>query len=372
MNQSLHNDNDTEIPHKLIIATSYTWRFLLFVAALLVLYKIAVFLQELLLPFSLSILLSALLTPLVKLLHSWKLPRWLAALLSVIFFFFCLFLLLYIITTQVHDDWPGFSNLILIKVHDLQDWLVNGPFHVQQDDVANISVRFSDFIQNNSLSFFHAAQTGLLASVEVISEFFARIVLIFFCTIFLLYDGANIWGFITKLVPSKQRQKIRAAGKLGFGSLVAYVRATVVVAIVDAIGIYIGLAFTAVPLAAPLALLVFLGAFIPMVGAVVAGAVAVLIALITKGTVSALITLLIIIAVMQLESHVLQPFLLGKAVELHPLAVVIAITTGAITLHVWGALIAVPITAVLSTAIRYLNKEVPDHIEKQLEQELLN
>jgi predicted PurR-regulated permease PerM len=135
---------------------------------------------------------------------------------------------------------------------------------------------------------------------------------------------------------------------------VSYVRATAEVAVVDAVGIGVGIAIVGVPLAAPLGALVFLAAFVPIVGAVIAGAVAVLVALVAKGLLAALIVLLIVIAVMQLESHILQPWLLGRAVRLHPLAVVLSIATGIATGGIPGGLLAVPLLAVLNSGIRSL------------------
>jgi predicted PurR-regulated permease PerM len=144
------------------------------------------------------------------------------------------------------------------------------------------------------------------------------------------------------------------AGHYSWHTLVAYVHATVLVAFVDAIGIGAGLFFLRVPLALPLAALVFLGAFIPGVGATLTGAVAVLVALVTVGPVKALIALGVVIAVQQLEGHVLQPLIMGRAVALHPLAVILSIASGVVLAGIVGGLVAVPILAVLNTAIRYL------------------
>jgi predicted PurR-regulated permease PerM len=132
------------------------------------------------------------------------------------------------------------------------------------------------------------------------------------------------------------------------------VRATAAVAVVDALGVGIGLWAIGVPLVVPLSALVFLGAFIPIIGAVITGAVAVLIALVANGVVAALIVLAVLIGVMQLESHVLQPLLLGRAVKLHPLAVVLAITAGLVVGGIAGALLSVPLLAVLNSGIRSL------------------
>ncbi len=187
-----------------------------------------------------------------------------------------------------------------------------------------------------------------------------------FILIFFLSDGGGIWRFLMRGVPSNVRDRVDTAGRRGFSSLVSYVRATAAVAVVDALGIGIGLWIVGVPLVVPLATLVFLGAFIPIVGAVIAGTVAVLIALVANGWVQALVVLGIVVAVMQLEGHVLQPWLLGRAVRLHPLAVVLAITAGLVAGGIPGALLAVPLLAVLNAGIRSLvhdNEADPESVD---------
>jgi len=158
---------------------------------------------------------------------------------------------------------------------------------------------------------------------------------------------------------------VHAAGIAGFESLIGYVRATFLVALVDAVGIGVGLAIMAVPLALPLASLVFLGAFVPLVGAVLTGLLAVLVALIAKGWIYALVTLGLIIAVNQLEAHVLQPLVMGRAVSIHPLAVVLGISTGGILAGIVGALLAVPMIAFIDRAVRVLigSPETPETAE---------
>src|SRR5699024_8356510 len=155
-------------------------------------------------------------------------------------------------------------------------------------------------------------------------------------------------------IPAAVRDRVDLAGRRGFASLISYVRATAAVAVVDAVGIGIGLWIGGVPLEVPLATLVFLGAFIPIVGAVVTAAVAVLVALVANGFIAALIVLGIVIGVMQLEGHILQPLLLGRAVRLHPLAVVLSIMAGLVIAGIAGGLLAVPLLAVLHAGIRSL------------------
>lgn len=207
---------------------------------------------------------------------------------------------------------------------------------------------------------------GALTTATVIGEFFTGTFLTLFILIFFVYGGDQIWTFVTRIVPTRQRERVRTAGRLGFGSLTGFVRATVLVAAVDAIGIGSGLAILSVPLALPLASLVFIGAFIPIIGSFIAGSVAVFIALMTKGAVTALIVLGITIAVMQLEGHVLQPLLMGRAVRIHPLAVVLAIAAGVVLAGIAGGLLAVPFVAVLNTAVRSLLADSPDELYQEL------
>ena len=188
-----------------------------------------------------------------------------------------------------------------------------------------------------------------------------------FTLIFLLYGGRSIYAYLTRIVPAHSRDRVRAAGRAGFGSLIGYVRATLLVALVDAVGIGAGLAIMGVPLALPLASLVFLGAFIPLIGAVLSGFLAVVVALLAKGFVYALITFGLVIAVQQLEAHVLQPLVMGRAVSIHPLAIVLAIATGAVLAGIIGALLAVPVLAFLNSAFRVLGAPDPAAEAAQLE-----
>jgi len=180
-------------------------------------------------------------------------------------------------------------------------------------------------------------------------------VLVLFFLLFSLRDGAKIWTWVVGLAPRAARSRIRGAGDRAWSTLSGYVRATVLVAFVDSIGIGLGLFILQVPLALPLTAFVFLSSFIPIIGALLSGTVAVLVALVTGGFVKALIVLGVVIAVQQLESHVLQPVLMGRAVHLHPLAVALSIATGVIVAGIAGALLAVPIAACLNVTVKYLS-----------------
>ncbi|CAM5307581.1 AI-2E family transporter [Streptomyces badius] len=185
-------------------------------------------------------------------------------------------------------------------------------------------------------------------------EFLTGLLLAMFCTLFLLYDGKRIWEWSLRLVPAAARPGVRRRGPRAWRTLTAYVRGTVLVALIDAIFIGFGLYILNVPLAVPLAVFIFLFAFIPLVGAVVSGALAVVVALVTEGVWTALWALVVVLAVQQIEGHILQPFILGRAVRVHPLAVVLAVATGGLVAGIGGAVVAVPLVAVINTVVGYL------------------
>src|SRR3712207_6037095 len=171
-----------------------------------------------------------------------------------------------------------------------------------------------------------------------------------------LFPYTTLFRSLVGLFPRDSRAYLDEAARRAWRTLISYVRATVAVALVDAVGIGIGLAVLGVPLVIPLAALVFLGAFIPIIGSFLAGSVAVLVALVAVGPIKALIALAIVVLVMQLEGHVLQPLLLGRAVHVHPLAVVLSIASGLLVAGIFGALIAVPTVACANVAGTYLSR----------------
>ena len=175
-----------------------------------------------------------------------------------------------------------------------------------------------------------------------------------FATYFFLADGTMIWTWIVRIFPRAARTRADSSGRVAWRSLTQFVRATVMVAATDAIGIMIGAAILQVPFVSAIGVLVFLGAFIPLVGAFVSGTVAVLVALVAQGPVTALIMFGVVVLVQQIEAHILQPFLMGRFVSVHPLGVIIAIALGVIVAGIPGALIAVPLAASLNAVVQHL------------------
>ncbi|HEX7321718.1 MAG TPA: AI-2E family transporter [Mycobacterium sp.] len=331
-------------------AAAWSWRLLVLLAATIVVLLIVRRLEVIFVPVALALLISALLLPGVDWLAQRGLPRGLAVFLLMIGGLAVLSSMLTFVVNAFVDGVPGLVEQVTQLINSSQHWLVEGPLHLRAEQIDNAGNSVTNTLRNNQAKL----TSGALSTAETITEIVTGAFLTLFTVIFFLYGGRNIWRFTVKLFPGGVREKVHAAGVAGFRSLTGYVRATFLVALVDALGVGIGLAILTVPLALPLASLVFLGAFIPLVGAVLSGLLAVLVALIAKGWVYALITLGLIVAVNQLETHVLQPLVMGRAVSIHPLGVVLGISTGGILAGIVGALLAVPTIAFIDRAVRVL------------------
>ncbi|MCA1655522.1 MAG: AI-2E family transporter [Pseudonocardiaceae bacterium] len=341
------------VPTGLRVSGALAWRFIMVIAALYVIIYLAGYFAQLMVPVAIALLLAALMAPGVERLTAWGVPRGVAAALVMVGGLAVLGGLLTFVIIQFTQGLPDLQNQVADSLDQIKEWLNTGPLHLRDEQIQTFINNVIDSIRDNQA----AITEGALTTAATIGEILTGFVLTVFVLIFFLYDGPGIWTFVTRAVPARVRERVDVAGRRGFGALVSYVRATAAVALVDAVGIGIGLAIIRVPLVIPLAALVFLSAFVPIIGAVVAGTVAVLVALVANGFVAALVVLAIVIGVMQLESHVLQPLLLGRAVRLHPLAVVLAIAAGLIAAGISGALLAVPLLAVLNAGIKSLVHE---------------
>jgi len=297
-----------------------------------------------------ALLLSALLSPLVSLLRRAGLPRSLATMIVLIAGIAAVVGTLTLVINEFVAGAPELSRNAGEGVATIQDWLKNGPLSLSQQQLDDIFTGVGNWFDDNR----GTLTTGALNIGSTLGHVLAGIFLVLFATFFFLRDGRRISRFLIGLLPHGARERMAGAADVGWSTLVSYVRATVLVAFIDAVGIGLALLILRVPFALPLAALVFLGAFIPIVGATLSGAVAVLVALVDRGPVIALIVLIAVIAVQQLEGHVLQPLIMGRAVAIHPLAVIVAIAAGVVLAGIVGALIAVPIVAVLNTGIRHL------------------
>ncbi|MGX1851452.1 AI-2E family transporter [Streptomyces sp. NPDC055299] len=338
------------VPWGVRVAAEAGWRLLVLAATLWVLARVITTIELVVLAFIAAALITALLQPTVAWLRQRGLPRGPATALTFIGGFVIMGLVGWFVVWQVQDNIDSVSSRIQEGITELKGWLLKSPFHVTESQINHIAKNLQDAIGANT----EAITSAGLEGVTVVLEVFTGILLAMFTTLFLLYDGRRIWNWLLKLVPSAAREGVAGAGPRAWRTLTAYVRGTVVVALIDAIFIGIGLYFLNVPLAVPLAVFIFLFAFIPLIGAVVSGALACVIALVANGVFTALMVLAVVLAVQQIEGHVLQPFILGRAVRVHPLAVILSVAAGGLIAGIGGAVVAVPLVAVTNTVVGYL------------------
>jgi predicted PurR-regulated permease PerM len=339
------------LPRGVRVAGAWAWRFILFVAAAYLLIRLIGLLRVVVIPVVVAVLLAALFQPVAAWLSRRGMGRSPAAGLVLVSALVLVFGGLGLIVQTFISQLDNLTEQVTEGIAQVQTWLAQGPLHISQDQINQSMGQARDAITANR----GALTSGALGAATTLGEVAAGFFLVLFTLFFFLRDGGQIWTFLCRLLPREARVPMARAGHYSWHTLVSYVHATVLVAFVDAVGIGIGLAVMRVPLVLPLAALVFLGAFIPVVGATLTGAVAVLVALVARGPVTALIILGVVIAVQQLEGHVLQPLIMGRAVSLHPLSVILAIAIGILVAGIVGGLVAVPVLAVLNTGIRYLS-----------------
>jgi predicted PurR-regulated permease PerM len=342
---------------------AWAWRLLIILAAIVAVLWVVTKIEIIVVPVALATMLAALLLPVVDFLDRRGAPRGGAVALVLLGGIAVVGGILTFVVSQFIEGAPALVEQVSASIKGVGDWLTNGPLHINQQQIDSARKSAIEALQNNQ----EKLTSGALSTAGTVTEIVTGALLVLFTLIFVLLGGRNIYAFITKVFPENSRERVRDAGRAGFRSLIGYVRATFLVALVDAVGIGTGLAIMGIPLALPLASLVFLGAFIPLVGAVIAGFLAVIVALIAKGWIFALITLGLIIAVQQLEGHVLQPLVMGRAVSIHPLAIVLAIAGGGVLAGIVGALLAVPTVAFLNSAMRVLLADDPAAEEAELE-----
>ncbi|MEU9732286.1 AI-2E family transporter [Streptomyces sp. NPDC048002] len=338
------------VPWGVRVAAEAGWRLLVLAGTVWVLMRVISAVQLVVLAFVAALLITALLEPTVTRLRRYGVPRGLATALTAILGFVVMGLMGWFVTWQVMENLDNLSDQVQDGIDELRNWLLNSPFHVTDKQINDIAENLRDAVGANTDEITSAGLEG----VTVIVEALTGILLAAFSTLFLLYDGKRIWEWSLKLVPAAARPGVAGAGPAAWRTLTAYVRGTVIVALIDAVFIGIGIYFLDVPMAVPLAVFIFLFSFIPLVGAVASGALAVVVALVTQGVFTAVMTLVVVLAVQQIEGHILQPFILGRAVRVHPLAVVLAVATGGMVAGIGGAVVAVPLVAVTNTVVGYL------------------
>ena len=334
------NFSRAQVPWGLDLAAAWAWRVLVIAGAGYVVFWLLGYFAVITLPLVVALLISALVIPLVDVMHRAGLPRGLASLIVVLGGLAAVAVLLTFVGQQVAGGASDLADSTVEGLGEIKDWLKDGPLHASDSQIDGYIEQIQDAISERSKDGEVLTQVTELGATlgHVVAGFF----IVLFSTFFFLSDGERIWSWAVRLAPRAARERVDSSGRVAWISLTQFVRATVIVALVDALGIMIGAAIIGVPFVLAIGVLVFLGAFVPLVGATVAGSVAVLVALVDQGPLAALAMLAVVIGVQQLEGHILQPFLMGRWVSLHPLGVIVAIGLGVIVGGVAGALVAVP------------------------------
>lgn len=345
------------VPYVLRFTAAWSWRLLLVLAALYVTLRLFGVLSVVLVPVILGLLLSAIASPAVDEVVKLGVPRSLATAFVVITGLAALVTLVALMAQQVSS---GFGELRT----SFDDSLVQVEKYLSDVGLSQTQVRdFFDRVREGVSAGSGGGISGTVVSVTTTAgHILAGLFITLFATIFLTYDGRGIWAWFAGLFPQRARRRVEGSGERAWAVLTSYVRATVVIAAVDAAGIVLVAVILGLPLILPIGVLVFLGAFIPVVGATISGIGAAAVALVASGPVAALIMLGGVVAVQQLEGHVLQPFLMGRLVRIHPLAVVVVIAIGGLVAGIFGALIAVPLTAIVNSVSSFLAGERRDRL----------
>ncbi|HEY6491966.1 MAG TPA: AI-2E family transporter [Trebonia sp.] len=345
--------HSSDVPRWLRVSAGWAWRLLLLAALLYVAGKVASLLYLVIVPFAAAILLTALLQPLTARLRRAGLGPLGATWCTLLLAFVLIGGAVWLVTTRVEAEYPTLVSQVRRTSTQIQHWLASSPLHIRTGNLEKISDNFINFLSQHRTTVEGAALTG----GRIVVELLAGVVLCFFISFFLIKDGERIWAWLVSGFSGDRRRRANLAGHAAWQAVVYYVRGTVLVAAIHAIVIGITLTIIGSPLVAPLALFMFVAAFVPLAGVLIAGTVAIIIVLATKGLLAALIVLAVMVVMNQLEGHLLQPQVVGKMVRLHPLAVILVLAVAGVVAGIAGAVVAVPVTAALTSASRALRHD---------------
>lgn len=338
-----------KVPYGIDITALWAWKLSIIIISVSLIFYFLSYINFLLIPIMIAMLLASLLIPIVNFfIYKLRLMPIIAVLLIEIGLIFILLIVLCFIWRQFFFEFTKLQSDILDGVDGIKIWLLDGPLNLTDEQIRIYVEKITSTLHSNTISILN----GALSIGNTAGHIFAGIILTFFSLIFFLLEGEKIWNFIINLLPKTARFATDYAGRKAWDALSNYTRIQILVALIDGIGIGISALIIGIPLAFPLAILVIIGSFVPVVGAFITGLLAVLLSLITKGIINALIMLLLVILVQQIESHILQPLMMSKAISLHPLSVVLSVMAGSVLGGITGALFALPILVITNSFIR--------------------
>jgi len=338
------------------VAAAWSWRVVLVGGTVYLLAKLLSKVGLVAFAFIIALFLTAMLHPLEVRLRRVPGRKSVAALIALLAGLVVIASLGWFVVWQISTHDKQLADQVTSVVNHAKHWLETGPLHVKSSDLDKVSTNLADTIKK------HGGQliSGAITTVKAVAEFLAAFLLVLLTTFYLLRDGELIWQWIIKLFPQAARERLDFAGRAGWGSFGGYMRGQLVIAVFHGTTTTILLLILGVPLAAALGVLIFIGSFIPLVGLTITGVLAVAVALLEHGPTAALIVAVAIILLVQVEGHLLQPFIMSRSVKVHPLAVVLSVIAGATLRGIPGALIAVPLVAFVNTSIKALRNGPPD------------
>lgn len=341
------------VPRTLAVLSELGWRFLVCAVAIAVIVWGLWQLRLVLLPVFVAMLAATILGPPAMWLRHRGMHPTVATFIVYVGGLTVFGLLAWVIAPATIHEFDELGRQVGDGIDEVGDWLATGPFGLSEAEVQDAIDELSTRVQDSAEDIASGVYTGALIAFQVLAGILIALVV----TFFLVRDGDRMWDWAVRLWPERRRETIHSAGQEGWRVLSAFVRGITVIATIDAVAIGLALWIIGVPLVMPLALLTFVLAFIPFVGAFTAGAAAALVALVSNGWVDAVLVIAAVTAVQQLEGDLLYPVIVGKTVELHPVAVLVCVGAGAILGGIIGAFLAVPVAAVIATVIPLVRRE---------------
>ena len=346
---------DNRVPGWLQTGAAWSWRLLILALAIYLITRLLGILYIVVVPCIVALLLTALLQPLADRLGRAGLPRLAATWATLLIAAVVLGGLVTLVANRVSADYPTLVAEARHTTTQVESLLSGPPFHVKNGNVQKFLNDIPGYLSKHK----SLVEGTVVTGGKIAAQFFGGLVLMLFVTFFLIKDGERIWTWLLGALRTESADRVNRAGRAAWVAVVYYMRGTVAVAAIHAVVIGLVLGIMGVPLALPLAVLVFLAAFVPLVGLLVAGGLAILVTLATKGWVDGVILLGILIVEDQLEAHLLQPQVVGRVIRLHPLAVILSLAAGGVLAGIAGAVVAVPIVAVITRAVPELRRRDP-------------
>jgi predicted PurR-regulated permease PerM len=326
------------------VTAAWALRFLIVMAALFVLLNLLNSVSLVTITVIVAVMICALLQPLVGVLMRYNVPRTLAAILVFVLGMTTLVAAAWFVVQQVSANSTALGGQLLDAVATIRHWLVTGPPRMSEHQVTQLVDDLTRTITENRAGLAQGAFATANSALLIVSG----AVFCLFATLFLLTDDGGIWRWVVQLFPDENQAKVAHAGNTAWRTLIAYMRSTVLLALINSLTMAVVMLIVGMPLVVPLGVLLFLGSMIPLLGMLVAGVVVVLVALVTKSAVMALVMVIALVLTVQLEGNLLNPLIMGKAVNIHPLAILMAVTAGTILGGIFGAFIAVPLVAIVN------------------------